>query len=118
MISSTNPMVRVGEVQRTIGFVDEIIGAIQTFALVTICENGELSVFFLPDNTAIPMLVDREPCFLIESEAVRPWLPILSDIKARVAALGHVDRELTVLCPAIDCVVVWIAEQKIAIAFF
>src|SRR6266498_3074427 len=45
-------------------------------------------------------------------------LTVLADIHAAIAALGHEDRELPVLCPTVDQVVVGIAEEKVAVSIF
>ncbi len=63
------------------------------------------------------MLVDSEPTLLVEGEAIGSGLTVLADVHSAVAALRHEDRQLSVLCPTVDQVVVRIAEKKIAVAF-
>ena len=61
------------------------------------------------------MLVDGEPSLLVEREPVGTGLTVFADVHAAVAALGHEDRQLPVLRPTVDQVVVGIAEEKIAV---
>src|ERR1051326_7924324 len=101
---------RVGEVKRAIGLVDQIVRAVEPLAVVMIGQDRKLPIFLHADNAAVAVLVDREAPFLIAGETVRSGLAIFADIETAIAALGHEDRELTVLCPAINKVVVGITE--------
>ena len=82
---------------------------------IVVGQHGELPVLLHANHAAIAVLVDGEASLLVEREPVGTGLAVFADIHAAVAALGHEDRELTVLRPAIDQVVVGIAEEKIAV---
>ena len=64
------------------------------------------------------MLVDGEATLLIESQAVGTGLIVLADIHATVAALGHEDRQLPILGPTVDNVVIGIAEEEVTVRVF
>src|SRR5262249_17830625 len=59
---------------------------------------------------------DRQAALLIERQAVGARLTVLTDVHTAVAAFGHEDRQLTVLGPAVDQVVVGIAKEQITVS--
>src|SRR5262249_14426920 len=61
----------------------------------------------------IAVLVDREPALRVERESVRARLSVFADIHTAVAAMGAIDGNSFVLGPAINQVVVGIAEEQV-----
>lgn len=69
--------------------------------------------WFDADDPAIAVLIDGEPALLVEREPVRAGLAIFADVEPAVAALRAKDGHLAVRRPAVDRVVVRIAEEQI-----
>src|SRR6266481_5175881 len=106
---------RVGEIQRSVGLVDEVIGTVEPLSFVAVGQHRKLPVLFHANDPTIAVLVDGEPSLLIERETVGTGLTIFANVHPTVAAFGHEDRKLSVLCPTVNQVVVGIAEEKIAV---
>src|SRR5208282_4153160 len=83
--------------------------------LITIGHYRELAVLLQANHATIALLVDGESALLIEREPVRAGLTEFTDVHSTVAALGHEDRQLPVLRPTVDQIVVGIAEKKIPV---
>src|SRR5262249_30081327 len=106
------PEWRIGEVEGSVGAVDEIVGAVEALALIAIRENRLAAVRLQSDCAAIAMLVDRQASLPIESQAVGSGLAVLGDVGARVAARLAEDLELPVGNVLVDRVAVRIGEEQ------
>src|SRR5690349_1353472 len=60
------------------------------------------------------MLVNREPSLTIQGQTVRAGLPIFANIETCVAAVGAVNRYLSIRVPPVYKVIVRIAEEQVA----
>src|SRR5262249_44675205 len=85
------PKWRIGEIKRAIGLVDQVVRTVQTFALIAICHHGEISVFFDAHNTTVSVLIDGESPLIVQCQAVRSRLGVLTDVHACIPTLGHVN---------------------------
>src|SRR6185437_6626760 len=106
---------RIGKVKRAVGFVDQIVGAVEPLAVVAVREHGQPAILFHAHHTAVSLLIDREAALTVERETVGARLAVLADVRAAIAAVRHEDGKRTILGPAIDDILVWIAEEQIAI---
>ena len=79
-------VLEIAEVKRAIGRVHEVVGAVETLALVAIRKNGKAPILFEPSHAAVSVLAYREAAVWIRREAVRAWLEVDLDIGAIIAA--------------------------------
>src|SRR5215470_187448 len=104
---------RVGKVQRAVGAIHEIVRAVEALALVAIGEDGQLAVLLKPGNAAIPVFVDSDAVFGVEGQSVRTGLPVFADVGSRISTVRAIDGNAVVFRPAVNQVVVGIAEEKV-----
>src|SRR5437016_13591876 len=88
---------RVGEIQSSIGTVDEVIGAVQALALISIGQDGQLPVLLETRHTAVAVFVDGESLLRIEREAIGTGLAVFADVHSRVAAMRAINRNSVIL---------------------
>src|SRR5215831_6730504 len=89
----------IGEEQRSVGAINEIVGTVQSLAVIPVCDYRERAVRLEPCNAPVAMLADRKPPLRIESEAVRSRLAVLRDVRTRITARLTKNREVS--CAAI-----------------
>ena len=91
------------------------MGLLSRFPFETIGEHGKLSVLLHADYAAVAVLVDGEAALLVERQAIGARLAIFANVHATIAGLRHEDGKLAILRPAIDHIVVGVAEEEIAV---
>src|SRR5271165_465231 len=109
---------RIGEIQRSVRLVDEIVGTVESLSFIAVSQHGKLAVLLHANHAAVAVLVDGQPSLLVEREPVRAGLTVFANVHAAIAGLCHENRHLTVLSPTVDEVIVGIAEEKVAVGFF
>src|SRR5581483_5835925 len=57
---------RIREIERAIGFVYQVVGAVQALSLIFIGQRGAFAVFFYTHNAMIAMLAIRHASLLIQ----------------------------------------------------
>src|SRR5262245_22231323 len=60
------------------------------------------------------MFINCQPAIGIKRQTIRSGLKILADVHSRIAALGSIDRDLSIRSPTIDRVLIRVTEEKIA----
>ena len=102
---------RVGEVERPVGAVDEVVGRVQPLALVAVRQHRDVAVRVDADDAPVAVLADRQQPGGREREAVRAGLVVAADVRAGVSALGA-EHGHGALLPAVDGVRVRRAEEQ------
>src|SRR5205823_1425291 len=87
VVDARQPERWVGEVERAVRAVDEVVGAVEALALVAIGEHRERAGALQASDAAVAVLVDGEPPVAVERQAVGAGLVVLADVRAFVAAL-------------------------------
>jgi len=80
---------RIGEIERTVGLVDEVVGTAEFFSVVRIGEDGDLSFRverFEPPHVAARVACDRDAAFGVDRHPVRAGLGTFIWLGAFVAA--------------------------------
>src|SRR2546422_7590294 len=106
------PEGRVGEIERPIGPVNQVVGAVEPLSLVAVGKNGQRSVRLEAGHAAVAVLVDRQPALRIERQAVGSGLAVLGNVASGIPARLAKHRELSVLSVLVDGIGVWVAEQQ------
>src|SRR5581483_11361637 len=114
---------RVGEVERSIRSIHQVIPTVKTFTIVAIGEHGNRTIGFKPRDTAVPVLIDGQPGQTIQREAIRTGLAVFRDVGARITArateYGKVaDSAFFVRYIFIDGVRIWVAKQEVTAVTF
>src|SRR5271157_4811759 len=109
---------RIGEIQRSVRLVDEIVGTVEPLSFIAVSQHRKLTILLQANNATVAVLIDGEPPLLVEREPVRAGLTVFANVHAAIAGLCHENGELPVLGPAVDEVIVGIAEEKVAVGFF
>src|SRR5438552_1470371 len=104
---------RIGKVERAVGAINEIVRAVEPLALVANGDHGQLAVIIKSRNAAIAVFVDRDAALGVEVQSVRTGLAVFADIGAGISTVRPIDGNALAFRPAIDQIVIGIAEEKI-----
>src|SRR5207249_11186091 len=87
---------RIGEEQSSIRAIDEVVGAVEPLAFVSVGQHGQMTVLLQTDDTPVPVLVNGEPSLAIDRQPVGARLGVFRDIPAGVTAVVFKHRERSV----------------------
>ena len=76
---------RIGEEQRAVRPVDQVVRRVQPLALETVGEDVDLAVGAKPGDTPVAVLVDGQAALRVEGEAVRAGLPVVGNVGTVIA---------------------------------
>src|SRR6516165_115011 len=107
---------RVGEVQRPVRAVHQVMGAVQPLSYVTIGEHGDVTVRLDADDAPVPVLANGEPPVRVEGEPVGAGLGVFPDVCSGVAALRAENSDHADWVPAVDDIGAGRAEKQRAVA--
>ena len=100
----------VCEIERAIGAVDQIIGAVEPFSLIAIGQYRDRTIPFETRDPAIAVFIDRQAPLAVHRESVGTRLTVLGDVGAGIAARRSKNRELPIGDVLVDRVGVRIAK--------
>src|SRR5262249_37501757 len=103
----------VSEIERSIRLINQIIRTVEPLSLIPVSKNGFSAILFHSNDPPVDVLVNREPAIQIDSQAIRSWLTVLSNICTVIAAFLAVDGQLAICSVLIHRVGIRIAEEQV-----
>ena len=91
---------RIGEIKIAVGFEDEIVGAVEAFALVFVGENGLFAVLFNTGDAAVAMLAEQSRPSESRHQAVAARF---AAARRRAGIAAGLEVRLDALCRACTC---------------
>src|ERR1700723_2208419 len=112
---NTKTIGRIGKVERAVGLVDDVIGAVERFALIGVGEDGELGFWIQGAeavDVALSMACDAKAAANIEGHAIRSRLRSAVGRGAPVAAGLKKDADALIGRPFANAVAGNLGEEK------
>src|SRR5215469_2422845 len=85
----------VGEVQRPVRPVNEVVRAIEPLPFVAVSQYRQDAVLLETRHPTIAVFVDREATLSVQGQSIRAGLGVFADVRSGVTAMRAVDGDFS-----------------------